>query len=247
MQIRAERPPVLADFWNSADDKLLDSALLFIKGETDYTYLHQGAYLQQRVGFSMQGMSLSDLRTRVRDQLREVYDRCCGEFEIGYLQSFADFRQDVMLWGRICLPLRMSEKDDTTLLLLFCHAIEDKASVFRSLFESSRHPMVAYPVYDDERNLRDAWIIAQNEAASSVTGVYDHARDDLLLRASPIFADERLWAHLAEGLGAGGSASATVITKKSGVRHRLFVEMVGGYIVLHLAQDRLLDAAFEVE
>jgi hypothetical protein len=246
MQIRSERMPVLADFWNSPDDKLLDSSILFIKGEGDYTYLHQGRHLQARIGFTMQGLNLSELRTRVRDELFEIYDRCAEDFEIGYLQSFADFQQDVMLWGRVCLPLQMSENDDRILVLLFCHAIDDKASVFRSLFENSRYPIaVAFPIYDDTRNLQDAWIIAQNEAASSLTGVFEHARDDLLLRSSPIFADEKLWAYLATGL-ADGYASATVVSKKNGSRHYLFAETVGEYIVLHLAQHSLLDATFEV-
>ena len=220
---------------------------LEMKGDRDYTYLHHGRYLQERIGFSMQGMNLSDLRTRVRGQLCEIYDRCADEFELAYFQSFADFQQDVMLWGRICLPLRLNEKDPRVLLLLFCHAIEDKASVFRSLFERSHHAIIiASPIYDDQRNLQDAWIVGQNDPASKVTGVFDHARDDLLIRASPIFADETLWAYLGQGL-ANGSVSAKVGSSASGSRYHIFGEMVGEYVVFHLSEESNTDATFEID
>ncbi len=236
-QISSERDPVLADFWHTADDKLTDSALLFIKGHEDYTYLHHGRYLQERIGFSMQGMNLSQLRTRLREQLFEIYDRCANEFELGYFQSFADFQQDVMLWGRITLPLRVSHSDQRVLLLVFCHPIEDKASVFRSLFERSHHAIiVASPLYDDKRCLLDAWIIGQNRPASLVTGVEEHTRDNLLLRSSPIFANDALWARLAAGLG-DGPVSAIVTVNSRNVRYYLFAEMVGENLVVHLADQ----------
>lgn len=247
LQICSERDPVLADFWHVADDKLIDSSILLIKGANDYTYLHHGRYLQERIGFSMQGMNLSDLRTRVRGQLIEIYDRSTEAFELGYFQSFADFQQDVMLWGRICLPLRMSQSDDRVLLLLFCHPLEDKASVFRSLFERSHYAIVvASPIYDEHRNLQDAWIIGQNEPASRVTGVFEHARDDLLIRSVPMFADEALWAYVGQGL-VNGSVSAKVRSRATGVRYHLFAEMVGEYVVLHLTEVNERDALFKVE
>jgi hypothetical protein len=247
LQICSERDPVLADFWHTADDKLMDSAILFMKADRDYTYLHHGRYLQERIGFSMQGMNLSALRTRLREQLFEIYDHCTARFELAYFQSFSDFQQDVMLWGRICLPLRLSHGDPRVLLLLFCHPIEDKASVFRSLFERSKHAIiVASPIYDDHRNLQDAWIIGQNDPASKVTGVFEHARDNLQIRASPIFADETLWAYLGQGL-ANGSVSAKVRSNASGARHHIFGEMVGEYVVFHLSEENPTDAAFEIE
>jgi hypothetical protein len=246
LQISTERDPVLADFWHAADDKLMDSSILFMKGDDDYTYLHHGRYLQERIGFCMQGMNLSELRTRVREQLFEIYDHCTDKFELTYFQSFSDFQQDVMLWGRICLPLRLSHKDPRALLLLFCHPIEDKASVFRSLFERSQHAIiVASPIYDDQRNLQDAWIIGQNDPASKVTGVFEHARDDLLLRASPIFADEALWAYLGQGL-ATGAVTAKVRESASGARYHIFGEMVGEYLVFHLSEEKNADASFEI-
>jgi len=247
LQICSERDPVLADFWQRADDKLMDSSILLIKGNNDYTYLHHGRYLQERIGFSMQGMNLSELRTRVREQLFDIYDRCTNEFEVSYFHSFSDFRQDVMLWGRICLPLRLSQNDPRVLLLLFCHPIEDKASVFRSLFESSNTAIiVAAPIYDEKRNLQDAWIIGQNEPASKVTGVYVHARDDLLIRSSPIFSDKALWGYLSRGL-ASGSVTAKVRTGASDVHYHLFAEMLGEYVVFHLSQENPADTLFEIE
>lgn len=247
LQICSDRDPVLADFWHLADDKLIDSSILFIKSENDYTYLHHGRYLQERIGFSMQGMNLSDLRTRVRGQLIEIYDHCTDAFELGYFQSFADFQQDVMLWGRLCLPLRMGQNDPRVLLLLFCHALEDKASIFRSLFERSHYAIVvASPIYDEHRNLQDAWIIGQNDPASRITGVFEHARDDLLIKSAPIFADEALWAYIGQGL-ANGSVSARVRSRTSDLRYHLFAEMVGEYVVFHLTEENPRDASFEVE
>ena len=195
----------------------------------------------------MQGMKLSNLRTRVRQNLFEIYDHCADEFELAYFQSFSDFQQDVMLWGRICLPLRLNEKDPRVLLLLFCHPIEDKASVFRSLFERSHHAIIiASPIYDEQRNLQDAWIVAQNDPASKVTGVFEHARDDLLIRASPIFADEALWTYLVQGL-THGNVAAKVSAVASGARYHIFGEMVGEYVVFHLSEETSADASFEIE
>lgn len=246
-QICSERDPVLADFWHAADDKLTDSSILFMKGSNDYTYLHHGRYLQERIGFSMQGMNLSELRTRVREQLFDIYDRCANEFEMAYFQSFSDFRQDVMLWGRICLPLRLSRNDPRVLLLLFCHPLEDKASVFRSLFERSNYAIVvASPIYDEQRKLQDAWIIGQNERASGVTGVLEHARDDLLLRSSPMFSNDALWAYLSQGLSSG-SVTAKVRKGDTGLQYHVFAEMLGEYVVFHLSEENPADASFAIE
>jgi hypothetical protein len=246
-QICSERDPVLADFWHSADDKLMDSSILLLKGNNDYTYLHHGHYLQERIGFSMQGLNLSELRTRVREQLFDIYDRCANEFEMAYFHSFSDFRQDVMLWGRICLPLRVSQGDPRVLLLLFCHPIEDKASVFRSLFERSNSAIiVTAPIYDEHRTLQDAWIIGQNDPASSVTGVLEHAHDNLLLRSSPLFSDGALWTHLSDGL-ASGSVTAKVKQSASGAYFHIFAEMLGEYVVFHLSEENSADASFEIE
>ncbi|TVR10487.1 MAG: hypothetical protein EA385_03825 [Salinarimonadaceae bacterium] len=236
MQIRAERDPVLADFWQGADTQLADYSVLFLKGEADYTYLHHGRYLSERVGFSMQGQRLSELRTRVRAELTAAYDRCTSEFDIGYIQSFADFAQDSVLWGRLCLPLRMHVDDPRILLLSVCHKIEDKVSIFRKVYEESRNPVVvASPVRDASRQIENAWIIGQNEPAAVITGVYDHAHDDLMLRSGPVFSDERLWRHFARALPAG-PVGARVKIATTGEIYLVFGEFTDDFIVFHMFQ-----------
>ena len=42
-----------------------------------------------------------------------------SEFDIAYFQSFSDFSQDVVLWGRLCLPLRMHADDDRIITARF--------------------------------------------------------------------------------------------------------------------------------
>lgn len=246
LQIRAEREPLLADFWNEADPQLMDSALLFLKLEDDYTYLHHGRHLRERVGFSMQGLTLQRLRTRVREQLITLYDRATSEFDLVYFQSFADFAQDVVLWGRLCLPLRMKEGDDRVVLLVFCHLIEDKASLFRTLFTHSRYGIiVASPIYDAKRRIDDAWIISQNKAAIPITGISDHTSDDLMLRAGPVFSDDALWRHFAEKIGSG-MVSADITVSTSGSRYIASGELIEDYLVFHFAEQTPSDHCFVI-
>ena len=237
LQIRAEREPLLADFWNGATQQMTDSSLLFMKLEDDYAYLHHGRYLSERVGFSMQGRTLGDLRTRVRAELTGLYDRATSEFDLVYFQSFADFAQDVVLWGRLCLPLRMKEGDNRVLLLVYCHLIEDKASLFRTLYTHSRcGVIVAWPIYDAKRQLDDAWIISQNTAATPVTGVHDHTSDDLMLRAGPVFSDDELWRHFARGMQ-NGLVTADVTVTTSGIRYLASGEIVDGYLMFRFTEQ----------
>lgn len=246
LQIRTEREPVLADFWQEADRRLLDHSVLFLKGDADYTYLHHGRYLCERVGFSMQGRRLSELRTRVRGELAPIYDRCTNEFDIGYVQSFADFSQDAVLWGRLCLPLRMHADDPRIALLSVCHMIEDKVSIFRKIYEGSRDPViVASPVRDANRHIENAWIIGQNAPAAAITGVYDHAHDDLMLRSGPVFSDERLWRHFARALPAG-PVGARVRIATTGEVYLLFGEFSDDFIVFHMFQCAQEPPTFEI-
>lgn len=247
MQIRTEREPLLADFWQDLDQSTADRSVLFLKGESDYTYLHHGRYLRDRVGFSMQGRRLSELRTRVRQELAAVYDRCTSDFEIGYVQSFADFAQDSVLWGRLCLPLRMHADDPRTLLLSVCHMIEDKASMFRRIYEGSRNPViVASPVRDANRQIENAWIIGQNAPAAVITGVYDHAHDDLMLRSGPVFSDERLWRHFARTL-ASGASGARIRVATTGEVYLAFGEFSDDFIVFHMFQCPDEPPSFDIE
>lgn len=246
LQIQAEREPMLSDFWHDPPEALTSYSILFLKGQDDYTYLHHGRALRDRIGFSMQGLRLGELRTRVRAELEAIYDRSSANFEPAYFQSFADFQQDVILWGRLCLPLRISADDPRTALLVFCHPIEDKTSLFRSLFDhSAAAVIVAAPVRDELGAIVDGWIIAENERAGRLTGEVEHATATLLLRGLPIFASDELWAHLAGGLEAGPT-SAT-LTDRAGSRSFLIeAEAVKDYVVLRVVESVGQPAAFTV-
>jgi hypothetical protein len=233
-QIKTERDPNLADFWHNADEAFVDNTILLLKGVTDYTYLHHGRSLQQRIGFSMQGLRLSELRTKVRSTLMEIYDRSTTEFDLSYFQSFADFQQDVVLWGRLCLPIRLSSDDDRVGILLYCHPVEDKASIYKTLFENSLTGIViAAPVKNEVGTIVDAWVIAQNEPASQLTGVYDHATSDLLLRHGRVFARDDIWTYITEGVG-----QRTTVVTLSDASHggtvTIFTELVDEYLVLRM-------------
>ena len=63
------------------------------------------------------------------------------------------------------------EGGDRVVVLVFCHMIEDKASLFRTLFTHSRYGIiVTWPIYNAKRQIDDAWIINQNAAAMPITG-----------------------------------------------------------------------------
>jgi hypothetical protein len=234
LQIKSERDPCLADFWHDPDDALVDHAILLLKGESDYTYLHHGRYLRDRIGFSMQGRMLSELRTRVRTRLLEIYDQSGDGFELAYFETYADFAHHIVLWGRLCMPLRLSQRDPRVMLLLFLHTIEDKASLFKALFERSQvAAIVASPIRDDAGAVVDAWIVAQNEHARPVTGIVEHASaTDLLLRGTPLFARDDLWNHLVVGSAPGPTTA--LVKEPSGATLSVNVEQVGEYLAIRM-------------
>jgi hypothetical protein len=232
MQIKSERDPVLADFWHEADDALVERSILFLKSNEDYVYLHHGAYLRARIGFSMQGRSLSELRTRIRPSLMEIYDRSTNELIVAYLLSFADFMHDVVLWGRLVMPLRLSATDSRVALLVYCQPIADKPTILRALFERSHvSTIIATPIKDDAGAVIDGWIVAINDEGSRLTGVVEHATGDLLLRHIPLFARDDLWAYLMERLP-HQVATATVSDRSKGQTLNLQVEWLDDYIVV---------------
>jgi hypothetical protein len=246
-QIKTERDPCLADFWHNADEAFVDNTILLLKGETDYTYLHHGRDLQQRIGFSMQGLRLSELRTRVRSTLMEIYDRTTSEFTLAYFQSFADFQQDVVLWGRLCIPVRLSSDDNRAAILLYCHPIEDKASIYRTLFEHSLTGIViAAPVKNEAGDIVDAWIIAQNEQASQLTGVYDHASSDLMLRHGRMFARDDIWKYVIDGV-AQHTTVATLTDPVQGFTVNLYTELVEEYLVLRITYVAPVNRTFLID
>lgn len=237
LQIKTERDPVLADFWQGTEEGLTANSILFLKGEDDYTYLHHGRALRERIGFSMQGRTLSELRTRIRPQLIDIYDRSVGEFVLAYFQSFSDFSHEVTLWGRLCLPLRVSVDDPRAALLLYCHPIEDKNSLFRAAFERSHAGIViCAPIRDDKGVLTDGWLVAQNETASLVTGVVDHANDPLLLRTGHLLKSAEVWSALSAPLP-GGIGRAVVRDMTRNMTISIEMELIDEYLVVRFGKD----------
>jgi hypothetical protein len=246
-QITTERDPVLADFWHNADEAFVDNTILLLKGQEDYTYLHHGRSLRQKIGFSMQGLRLAELRTKVRGTLMEIYDRCTRDFMLSYFQSFADFQQDVVLWGRLVLPVRLSTEDSRVAIVLYCHPIDDKASIFKALFERSRSGIViAAPVKNDAGQIVDAWIIAQNEVASQITGVYEHASADLLLRHARVFTRDDVWSYIIGGLGQHTTV-ATLTDAVNDATINLFTELVDEYLVLRMTYVAPVNRTFLID
>jgi hypothetical protein len=232
MQIKAERDPTLADFWHESDEAFVERSILFLKSEQDYIYLHHGAYLRGRIGFSMQGRSLSELRTRIRSDLMAIYDRATSDFSLAYVLSFADFMHDVVLWGRLVMPLRLSATDPRVALLVYCQPIADKPTILRALFERTHaSTIIATPIKDDSGAIVDGWIVALNDEASRFTGLVEHATGDLLLRHIPLFARDDLWTYFMERLPQQ-VASATVSDKGAGRMLNIQVEWLDDYIVI---------------
>jgi hypothetical protein len=247
LQIKTERDPCLADFWHDADEAFFDNTILLLKGETDYTYLHHGRALQQRIGFSMQGLRLSELRTKVRATLMEIYDRSASDFMLCYFQSFSDFQQDVVLWGRLGLPVRLSSEDRRAAIILYCHPVEDKASIYKALVEHSNSGVViAAPVKNEAGEIVDAWIIAQNEQAGQITGVYEHATADLLLRNARIFRRQDIWDYMTGGLGCRPTV-ATISDQTQGATINLYAELIDEYLVLRMTHVAPVNDTFLID
>jgi hypothetical protein len=246
-QIKTERDPCLADFWHNADESFIANTILLLKGESDYTYLHHGRDLQQRIGFSMQGLRLSELRTKVRSALIELYDRSAADFTLTYFQSFADFQQDVVLWGRLCLPIRLSTDDHRVAILLYCHPIEDKASIYRTLFEHSLTGIViAAPVKNEAGDIVDAWIIAQNEQAARLTSVYDHSVSDLMLRNGRLFGRDDVWRTVVDGV-AHHTTVATLMDPVQSFSINLYTELVEEYLVVRMTYVPAVNKTFLID
>jgi hypothetical protein len=245
VQIKDDRDPTLADFWHE-NEKFADSSILFLKSDPDYVYLHHGKALRDRIGFSMQGRSMSELRTRIRANLVEVYDRACLEFTPAYFQSFADFMHEVVLWGRLCLPLRLGSRDPRVVLLVFCHPLADKSSIFKAAFDHSlSSTLIATPIKDGDGNIVDAWIVAQNHEASRITGIVEHATGNLLLRSTAVFARDDVWECLIGRLP-GRAAVATVASRRQGSLN-LSVELIDEYLVIRATPVSESGQVFEID
>jgi hypothetical protein len=177
----------------------------------------------------------------------EIYDRSTSEFTISYFQSFADFQQDVVLWGRLCLPVRLSSDDSRVAILLYCQPIDDKASIYRTLFEHSLTGIViAAPVKNAAGEIVDAWIIAQNEQAARVTAVYDHASSDLLLRHGRLFGRDDIWRYIVDGV-TQHTTVATLTDPVQGTTVNLYTELVEEYLVLRMTYVAPVNKTFLID
>jgi hypothetical protein len=92
----------------------------------------------------------------------------------------------------------------------------------------------------------DAWIIAQNEPASQITGVYDHATSDLLLRRARLFARDDVWDHITKGLGSRATV-ATLSDQTEGVTLNLYTELIGEYLVLRMTYVAPVNETFLID
>jgi hypothetical protein len=245
-QIRAEREPCLADFWHDADETFLANAILLIKHDNDYTYVHQGRVVQKQLGFSMQGLRMSQLRTKVRDTLFDIYNTSVERFLPCYFQFFADFHQNAVLWGRLCIPLRLAQNDPGTAILLYCHSIEDKSSMYKSVFENSDMGiMIAAPFRNEHGEIVNAMIVAQNERAGCMTGVHDHVGADLMLRHLRLFERDDIWAHMIQGIGEG--ITSITLSNGQGFTIHIQTELLNSYLVLRMVHPVPQNATFEIE
>lgn len=192
--IRAERAPLLEDFWHKPQSGIADHAIVLQKGRKDYTYFHHGKALQEKIGFGMQGKTLSELRTPIQRRMREVFDRCTAEDVPAYFQCFDEYEATGTLWGYLCLPVQTSEDIDVMSIVIFCHFIEDKPSIFRSLFDrSSSAVIVIEPIRNKFGQIENAWIVSRNESGdkycrNAATGSYE-----VMLRETHLFSKPGVW------------------------------------------------------
>ena len=79
----------------------------------------------------------------------------------------------------------------------------------------------------------------------TITGVAEHALDDLMIRSGPVFSDDALWNHFARNIG-NGLVSADVSVTTTGNRYQAFGEMVDDYLVFHFAEHAPSGESFEI-
>lgn len=192
--IRAERDPLLEDFWHKPQSGIADHAIVLQKGRRDYTYFHHGKALQEKIGFGMQGKTLSELRTPLQRRMREVFDRCTTDFAPAYFQCFDEYESTGTLWGYLCLPVLTSEDIDVMSVVIYCHFIEDKPSIFRSLFDrSSSAVIVAEPIRNQFGQIENAWIVSRNEAGDKYCRNAATDSYEVLLKATHLFSLRDVW------------------------------------------------------
>jgi hypothetical protein len=138
-----------------------------------------------------------------------------------------------VLWGRLCLPLRLSPEDDRVAVLLYCHPIEDKASIYRTLFEHSNSGIIiAAPIKNEAGDIVNAWLIAQNNLAAEMARVVEND-DELLMRSYGFFSRDDVWRHVTSGVEA--SPKMVVLNDlERGVMINVYAELVDEYLAVRL-------------
>jgi hypothetical protein len=235
--IRAERAPLLEDFWHKPQSGIADHAIVLQKGRRDYTYFHHGKALQEKIGFGMQGKTLSELRTPIQRRMREVFDRCTSEDVPAYFQCFDEYEATGTLWGYLCLPVQTSEDIDVMSVVIFCHFIEDKPSIFRSLFDrSSSAVIVTEPIRNQFGQIENAWIVSRNEAGDKYCRNAATNSYEVMLRETILFSIPHVWEAVVEAKPRG--VSCIEIRPKDPAKPwlQVAVETIDERIVLRISE-----------
>lgn len=235
--IRAERSPLLEDFWHKPQSGIADHAIVLQKGRRDYTYVHHGKALQEKIGFGMQGKTLSELRTPIQRRMREVFDRCTADDVPAYFQCFDEYEATGTLWGYLCLPVVTSEDIDVMSVVIFCHFIEDKPSIFRSLFDrSSSAIIVTEPIRNQFGQIENAWIVSRNETGDRYCRNAATDSYEVLLRATHLFSIPHVWEAVVEAKPRGVSHIEIRPKDPSKPWLQVAVETIDERIVLRISE-----------
>lgn len=235
--IRAERDPLVEDFWHKPQAGIADHAILLQKGLRDYTYFHHGKALQEKVGFGMQGKTLSELRSPIQRRMREVFDRCTKEFEPAYFQCFDEYERNGTLWGYLCLPVITSRDIDALSIVIFCHFIEDKPTIFRSLFDRSGSAIiVAEPIPNQFGQIEDAWIVSRNELGDRYCRNHATGAFEVSLRATRLFNLPHVWEAVVESAPRGVSHIQIAHRDPSKPKLQVAAEMIDERLVLRISE-----------
>ena len=241
--VRAERDPLVEDFWHKPQSGIADYALLLQKGRRDYTYLHHGKALQEKVGFGMQGKTLSELRSPLQRRMREVFDRCTSEFEPAYFQCFDEYERNGTLWGYLCLPVMTSSDIDAMSIVIYCHFIEDKPSIFRSLFaRSGSAVIVPEPIPNQFGQIEDAWIVSRNEKGERYCRNHATGAFEVSLRATSLFSIPNVWETVVETAPRGVTHTQIVPRDPSKPNLHISAEMIDERLVLRISEVEQVSA-----
>lgn len=247
--IRAEREPLIEDFWHKPQSGIADHAIVLQKGQRDYTYFHHGKALQEKVGFGMQGKTLSELRSPIQRRMREVFDRCTADFEPAYFQCFDEYERNGTLWGYLCLPVVTSSDIDTLSIVIYCHFIEDKPSVFRSLFDRSGSAIiVTEPIPNQFGQIEDAWIVSRNEKGDQYCRNHATGAFEVSLRSTYLFNLPNVWEAVVETAPRGGVSHIQIVPRDhSKPKLQVSAEVIDERLVLRISEVAHISATVTMD